>query len=334
MVKAGIHQASIQLLVDTGASSNFISAKLAKALDLPVTPDAQQLQLILGDGHAASIIGSVVVPVSIGRFKAKIEFLVADLNPVFDAVVGYEWIKQHCDLHFSKNLLAFRNGSKVTCVKLPPTRSTAAAGRWQTGRPPTANGTTPGSLRRQTARAARTAEEGMSTTMLNAAQLARAVRKGGQAFMMYINAGQILAAKGGDTTALVDVILEEFADVFADPPGMPPMRNVAHVAPLLPGARPPYARNYRMSEAEKTEQRTQIEELLAKGLIQPSVSPFGAAVIFVRKKDGTLRMCIDYRAVNKLTIRNRFPVPRADDLLDRLNGATCFSSLDLKAGYH
>jgi hypothetical protein len=77
-----------------------------------------------------------------------------------------------------------------------------------------------------------------------------------------------------------------------------------------------------------------LAELLEKGLIRPSVSPFGSPVIFVRKPNGELRLCIDYRAVNKLTVRNRYPLPRIDDLLDQLKGAKCFSSMDLKAGYN
>ena len=89
-----------------------------------------------------------------------------------------------------------------------------------------------------------------------------------------------------------------------------------------------------MTETERAELKKQLTELLAKGLIRPSVSPFGSPVIFVRKPNGEMRLCIDYRAVNKLTVRNRYPLPRIDDLLDQLKGANCFSSLDLKAGYN
>ena len=336
VVRAGIHQTSIKLLIDTGASANFCSAKLAAAMDLHVKPDTQGLQVIMADGSVAAVTGSVIVPVSIGRFKTRINFLVAELNPVFDAVVGYSWIKRNCDLHFSKNMVAFRNGTNVTCVRLPVTKSITPEGRWQqAGQQPAAAGTTPGSLRHQGRTARRGADtQGGGTPLLSAIQLKRLVRKGGETFLLYMKVGQNIVAEGGDTSALVDQILDEFADVFADPPGLPPMRKVAHVAPLIPGSRPPYRRNYRMTEAERAELKKQITELLAKGLIQPSVSPFGAPVIFVKKRDGTLRMCIDYRAVNKLTVRNRFPVPRVEDLLDRLKGAVCFSSLDLTAGYN
>jgi hypothetical protein len=122
--------------------------------------------------------------------------------------------------------------------------------------------------------------------------------------------------------------------VFGDPPGLPPVRNVAHVAPLIPGSRPPYRKNYRMTETEKLELKKQLTELLEKGLINPSVSPFGSPVLLVKKSNGELRLVCDYRAVNRITVRNRYPLPRIDDLLDQLYGAKCFSSLDLKAGYN
>mgnify|MGYP006167574813 FL=1 len=93
-------------------------------------------------------------------------------------------------------------------------------------------------------------------------------------------------------------------------------------------------RCWRHSLKEKEEIQRTIKELLEKDHIQPSKSPFGAPILFVGKKDGTLRMCVDYRALNKITVKNRYPLPRIDDLLDMLNGASYFSSLDLQSGYH
>jgi len=89
-----------------------------------------------------------------------------------------------------------------------------------------------------------------------------------------------------------------------------------------------------MSKVEEEEVVRQVKELVDKGLLEPSTSPYGAPVLFVQKKDGSLRMCIDYRALNKLTVRDRYPLPRIDDLLDKLHGCTVFSSLDLQSGYH
>ena len=91
---------------------------------------------------------------------------------------------------------------------------------------------------------------------------------------------------------------------------------------------------YRMSPLELAELKKQIEELLDKKFIRPSVSPWGAPVLLVKKKDGTMRLCVDYRQLNKITIKNKYPLPRIDDLMDQLRGAVVYSKIDLKSGYH
>ena len=96
----------------------------------------------------------------------------------------------------------------------------------------------------------------------------------------------------------------------------------------------PFKHPYRLSPKELAEAKKQIADLLAKGFIQPSQSPFGSPILFGQKKDGSLRMCIDYRGLNAITSRNRYPLPNIADLLDKFSGATVFSSLDLASGYH
>ena len=91
---------------------------------------------------------------------------------------------------------------------------------------------------------------------------------------------------------------------------------------------------YRMAPAELSELKEQLHELLDKGFIRPSTSPWGAPVLFVKKKDGSLRLCIDYRQLNKVTIKNKYPLPRIDDLFDQLQGAQYFSKIDLRSEYH
>ena len=124
--------------------------------------------------------------------------------------------------------------------------------------------------------------------------------------------------------------------VFPDklPGGLPPDRDVQHTIPLTDYTKFPFRSPYRMSPLELAEAKRQIYELLAMRFIEKSQLPYGAPILFVRKKVGTLRMCIDYRALNKLTVPNRYPIPRIDDLLDRMQGAQVFSSLDLASGYH
>ncbi|RVX08770.1 Transposon Tf2-2 polyprotein [Vitis vinifera] len=128
---------------------------------------------------------------------------------------------------------------------------------------------------------------------------------------------------------------KEYPDVFPeDLPGLPPEREVEFTIDLVPGTGPMSKAPYRMAPVELKELKVQLQELLDKGFIRPSVSPWGAPVLFVKKKDGSMRLCIDYRELNKVTVRNKYPLPRIDDLFDQLQGACVFSKIDLRSGYH
>ncbi|KAI3821490.1 hypothetical protein L1987_09058 [Smallanthus sonchifolius] len=130
-------------------------------------------------------------------------------------------------------------------------------------------------------------------------------------------------------------IIRDFPEVFPkDLSGLPPVRQVEFRIDLIPGANPVARAPYRLAPSEMQELASQLQELSDRGFIRPSHSPWGAPVLFVKKKDGSFRMCIDYRELNKLTIKNRYPLPRIDDLFDQLQGSTCFSKIDLRSGYH
>jgi hypothetical protein len=127
----------------------------------------------------------------------------------------------------------------------------------------------------------------------------------------------------------------EFLDVFPeDLPGLPPERDVEFVIELKPGMAPISRRSYRMPPNELAELKTQLQDLLEKGIIKPSSSPWGCPTIFVKKKDQTLRMCMDYRPLNEVTIKNKYPLPQIDILFDQLTRARVFSKIDLRSGYH
>jgi hypothetical protein len=115
---------------------------------------------------------------------------------------------------------------------------------------------------------------------------------------------------------------------------MPPERKVEFAIELIPGTDPISKRAYRVYGPELVELKKQIDELLEKGYIRPSTSPWVAPVLFVEKKDGTKRMCIDYRSLNEVTIKDKYPLPRIEDLFDQLRGANVFSKIDLRSGYH
>jgi hypothetical protein len=117
-------------------------------------------------------------------------------------------------------------------------------------------------------------------------------------------------------------------------PGMPPDQDIEFVIELKPGTTLIYKTPFSMTTPELAELKEHIRELLEKGFIRPSSSPWGAPVIFVPKKDGTQRLCVDYRALNVVTIKNKYPLPKIDDLFDQLRGACVFSKIDLRSGYH
>ncbi|GKD75196.1 putative reverse transcriptase domain-containing protein [Tanacetum coccineum] len=130
-------------------------------------------------------------------------------------------------------------------------------------------------------------------------------------------------------------IFQDFPEVFPeDLPGLPPARPVEFQIDLIPGAAPVARAPYRLAPSEMKELSEQLQELSDKGFIRPSSSPWGAPVLFVKKKDGSFRMCIDYRELNKLTVKNRYPLPRIDDLFDQLQGSSIYSKIDLRSGYH
>ncbi|GJX01107.1 putative reverse transcriptase domain-containing protein [Tanacetum coccineum] len=130
-------------------------------------------------------------------------------------------------------------------------------------------------------------------------------------------------------------VICDFPKVFPEElPGLPPPRQVEFQIDLVPGAAPVARAPYRLAPSEMRELSVQLQELLEKGFIRPSSSPWGAPVLFVKKKDGSFRMCIDYRELNKLTVKNRYPLPRIDDLFDQLQGSSVYSKIDLRSGYH
>jgi hypothetical protein len=155
----------------------------------------------------------------------------------------------------------------------------------------------------------------------------------------------VVTAKGVANCAMVDQlnasqgsevpVVNKFPDVFPEElPGMPPDRDIEFVIELKPGTSPIYKTPYRMATPELAELKEHGKKLLEKGFIHPSSSPWGAPMIFVPKKDGTQRLCVDYRALNEVTIKDKYSLPRIDELFDQLCGASVFSKINLRLGYH
>ena len=170
----------------------------------------------------------------------------------------------------------------------------------------------------------------LSSCMISAMTAQKMLRKGCQGYLAYV------VETGKEGTILDEIsVVREFPDVFPDDiVGLPLEREVEFTIDLIPGTEPISIPPYRMALAELRDLKAQLEELLSKGFIRPSISPWGAPVLFVKKKDGSLRLCIDYRQLNRVTIRNQYPLPRIDELFDQLQGSRVYSKIDLRSGYH
>nr|GEZ45414.1 putative reverse transcriptase domain-containing protein [Tanacetum cinerariifolium] len=142
--------------------------------------------------------------------------------------------------------------------------------------------------------------------------------------------------KKSDEKRLEDIpVVRELPDFFPeDLPGLPPIRQVEFQIDLIPGAAKVARAPYILAPSEMQDLSDQLQELADRGFIRPSTSYWGAPILFVKKKDGCFRMCINYRELNKLTIKNRYPLPTIDDLFDQLQGLSVYSKIDLRSGYH
>jgi hypothetical protein len=168
------------------------------------------------------------------------------------------------------------------------------------------------------------------TNIISVMDVRKLLKKGYTTYLAYV-----INSKRGKI-GLFDVpIVREFPDVFPEElPGLPPEREVEFTIDILPKVSPIAQPPYRMAPKELDELKIQLQELLDKGFIRPSNSPWGAPILFVKKKDGTLRLCIDYRQLNKVTVKNRYLLPWIDDLFDQLKGAKVFLKIDLRSGYY
>ncbi|KAJ9520387.1 hypothetical protein QJQ45_000129 [Haematococcus lacustris] len=245
----------------------------------------------------------------------------------FDVLLGNDWLNEH------EAVMSYQDKTlSLACDKSEPVvLPCPSAGVSQSGQSAVSN---PASFLVNALRA--------KPPLASAKVAARWLRKGGTGVLALITVDNSSTPDPAPAepdlppgvSQALNALLDEYADVFAPITSLPPERPVGHAIPLVPDARPSVVPQYRMSQEEHAELKKQVQDLLAKGMIEPSSSPFAAPILFVKKKSGELRMCLDYRQLNKITIRDQYPLPRIDDLFDKLSGCTVFSSLDLQAGYN
>ena len=295
-----VNSSTAVVMVDSGSTGDFIREEYVREHGIPVRQYERPKSVWLADGKQHTVTHYTECVMHLGDIVESIMLSVIPLVG-YDVIVGTTWLKQHNpSINWSTGMVTVDSNGKQ-CV-LPQL----------------------------------TENSSRSIEMISALQFKREVEKGEQ---MYLALIQPALEESTDSKAPVlgdaSHIINEFKDVFPEdlPSGLPPRREVDHHIELEPGQIPPSKPTYRLSQPETDELKKQLADLLAKGYIRESKSPYGAPVLFVKKKDGTMRMCVDYRALNKITIKNKYPLPRIDELLDRLLGAKYFSKIDLRAGY-
>ena len=361
MLRGTLNGHAATLLVDSGASRCFVDRKFVQQHGIATTAAEQATRVTLATGAHTRADQEAALTLAVREEYQDVgSFLVLPLGG-YDAVLGMTWlshVQPHIDWRTAT--LSFPRAEHA------PHADSTAAGQ-QVFIQPVATAAISIEHTETVAAALAAVDRSPSSTttpasspplhpplqLMSAKQLRKELRRNPDvqlwmACITDISGGTIAvsaecnAASSSSTAAVAaakqaaERLVEEYRDVFPDelPRGLPPTRAVDHRIELTDATPPIHRGLYRMSPAELDELNKQINELLSAGFIQPSTSPFGAPVLFVKKKDGSMRMCVDYRALNKQTIKNRYPLPRIDELFDRLRGAKWFSKIDLRSGYN
>ena len=296
---------TINIMIDSGATSNFIHQSLVDRLDLPqIKKDIPiPLEVIDGTPISSGKITHHTKPLRI-QFQGHQEDLVFNIIPLgkYDAILGKPWLRFHNPrINWEEDSIVFDSPqcTKDCLVKIQDS--------------------TPKVELLQAACFATHLEE--KDTLI--------------AGTLSIDSASVPDSATGAEVAIPKELLE-FEDLFAEELAklLPQHKPWDHEIPLLPDKKPPYGPIYSLSETELKSLREYIADNLEKGFIRPSSSPAGSPILFVKKKDGSLRLCVDYRGLNAITVKNRYALPLIPELLDRLEGAKYFSKLDLRGAYN
>ena len=305
------------ILVDSGASSDFISETFVARHHLPATQVEQRQTVTLADGSKCETAKVVEeVGVQMGEYKDCLSFLSLPLTG-YDAILGMPWLeKNNPKIDWVNRRIELVNQAIIAATLEQRKNNNSYSQLLQL------NSLIVGK---------RQVRKMLKRNEVESAFLVCVSEEGEGKKEMELNS---VSESEGDSC--VKSLLDEYKDVFPSdlPRSLPPVREVDHKIEIIPGSSPPSKPTFRMSPKELDELKKQLKELLDHGFIRPSKSPYGAPVLFVKKKDGSMRMCVDYRALNKITVKNKYPLPRVDELFDRLRGAKYFSKIDLRSGYH
>ncbi|GJS06093.1 putative reverse transcriptase domain-containing protein [Tanacetum coccineum] len=289
------------ILFDTSADRSFVSTAFSYLIDIIPTTLDHGYDVELADGKI-NWVNILIRGCTLNFLNHPFNI---DLMPVeigsFDVIIGMDWLsKYHVAIVCDEKIVRITFGNEILIV--------------------CGDGSNKGHESR--------------FNIISCTKTQKYLLKGCQVFLAHIITKK--AEDKSEEKRLKGVlIVREFPEVFLeDLPGIPPTRQVEFQIDLVPGTAPVARASYRLAPSEMKELLDQLQELSDKGFIRPSSSPWGALILFVKKKDGSFRMCINYRELNKLTVKNRYPLPRIDDLLVQLQGLSVYSKIDLRSGYH
>jgi hypothetical protein len=326
-----------KVLLDCGSTTNFISRRFVYKHSIPTVKSDRVSVVKLADGSSQTTCRLVQsFPLYISNRQLRENLLVLPIEN-FDIILGMPWLRKHNPIiDWSTDTLTF-----------PPSPLQLILAE---------HGITPSSISSSTSSSSLNSISSSSPSPapielchLRARDIKKAIRKNESVFLLLVRRKpgsrdiEFLNHAGADTGVstveqdLTRKITAEFADVFPEelPKGLPPKRFMEHHINLVPGSKPPFRNHHRLSPQDLDELKAEITRLLDLGFIRVAHSPYGCPVVFAKKPGETKRrLCFDYRDLNKITINDRYPIPRVDELLDRLAGAKYFSKLDLRSGYH
>ncbi|GJZ18957.1 putative reverse transcriptase domain-containing protein [Tanacetum coccineum] len=289
------------ILFDTGADRSFVSTAFSSQIDITPSTLDHYYDVELADRRIIRL-NTILSGCTLNflNHPFNINLMPIELGS-FDAIIGMDWLaKYQAVIVCAEKIVRIPWGNETLIIH--------------------GDGSNQGNVTR--------------LNIISCTKTQKYMQKGFPIFLAHVTAKEV--EDKSEKKRLEDVpIVRDFPEVFPkDLPGLPPTRQVEFQIDLVPGAAPVARAPYRLAPSEMKELSEQLKELSDKGFIRPSSSPWGAPVLFVKKKDGSFRMCIDYRELNKLTVKNRYPLPRIDDLFDQLQGSSVYSKIDLRSGYH
>ncbi|XP_047943164.1 uncharacterized protein LOC125190006 [Salvia hispanica] len=285
----------LQLLIDSGSSLNFIHPRRAEELQLPVTHIPQVFVRVANGERMPCSLRFEAVPITIQGITFQTDLYGLSICNL-DVVLGLPWLE---------NLGPVLTDYKAMTMEF----------EWRGSKQKLQGNAPPATM-----------------SVAKWADLAEGTNYGTTVFVLMKSTTTEATSK--ETPPEVQNLIERFADIMKEPKGLPPSRASDHKIALKDERTVINVAPYRYARYQKDEIERQVKDMLETGLIRPSLSPFSSPALLVKKKDGSWRFCVDHRALNDATVKDRFPIPTIDDMLDELHGAKYFSKMDLRAGFH